>query len=36
MEVEMGQVVDGTDILDSSNSEVLLFQKKTCRIKLLR
>jgi hypothetical protein len=27
MEVEMGQVVDGTDVLDPSNSEVLLFQK---------
>jgi hypothetical protein len=27
MEVEMGWVVDGTDVLDRSNSEVLLFQK---------
>jgi hypothetical protein len=27
MEVEMGRVVDGTDVLDQSNSEVLLFQK---------
>ncbi len=27
MEVEMGRVVDGTDVLDPSNSEVLLFQK---------
>jgi hypothetical protein len=27
MEVEMGWVVDGTAVLDQSNSEVLLFQK---------
>jgi hypothetical protein len=27
MEVEMGWVVDGTDVVDPSNSEVLLFQK---------
>jgi hypothetical protein len=27
MEVEMGRVVDGTDVVDPSNSEVLLFQK---------
>jgi hypothetical protein len=30
MEVEMGRVVDGTDVLDPSNSE------KTCGLKLLR